>query len=176
MTNIDTAIFAAIHDWAGKSQLLDWSGIFWAKYALYLLVAAVFLWSVAFAAVRWRRLEIFFWSLGAAVASRFIFAEIVRMILPRDRPFRVLNFEPLVVTSAFEPSFPSGHAAFLFAFVAALSTFMPKARWLYLAAIAVGIARIFVGVHWPSDILVGAILGIGVGLAVGPVFRRFGKK
>jgi YegS/Rv2252/BmrU family lipid kinase len=69
-------------------------------------------------------------------------------------------------------SFPSGHTASAFAFATAVGLEMPiLAAPLALAAAAVGYSRIRGRVHYPSDVLVGAAVGIAAGLASQPVSR-----
>jgi len=177
MAKVDLYIFSAIHGLAGKNQLLDWLGIFLAKYALYVLVVGMFVWVVSSREKLRERSRLFLTALGAALASRFIFTEVIRALLPRERPYQFFGFDPLIAEPLLNSSsFPSGHAAFLFALVTTFVAFLPKSSWLYLAALAVGLARIFAGVHWPSDIVAGAILGIAVGLAARPIYRRLSKK
>jgi len=61
-------------------------------------------------------------------------------------------------------SFPSGHTATSFACATVLSFFVPRAApAFYLLALAIGYSRIYVGVHWPLDVLGGAVLGVAVG-------------
>ena len=59
-------------------------------------------------------------------------------------------------------SFPSGHATLAFALATALSVRWPR-LWIvwYGMAVCVGISRIALGVHWPSDIVAGAVVGSG---------------
>lgn len=64
-------------------------------------------------------------------------------------------------------SFPSVHAANIFAQAALLFFFYPRWKWTYLSfACFIGYTRIYVGVHYPFDVVGGALLGIGIGCAV----------
>jgi undecaprenyl-diphosphatase len=64
-------------------------------------------------------------------------------------------------------SFPSGHAASSFACATVLAASVPKAApALYLLALAIGFSRIYVGVHWPLDVVGGAVLGVAIGAAL----------
>lgn len=86
--------------------------------------------------------------------------------LKRDRPAQALPGFQSFVAPADQFSFPSGHTsgAFLVATVASslLPVILPA---LYLWATLVGMSRVFLGVHFPSDIAAGALMGTGLGLA-----------
>lgn len=64
-------------------------------------------------------------------------------------------------------SFPSGHTASAFAFASAVGEAVPVS-WvpLHAAAVLVGYSRVHTGVHYPSDVVAGAILGTALGLVV----------
>jgi undecaprenyl-diphosphatase len=69
-----------------------------------------------------------------------------------------------LVPAPHDPSFPSGHTTVAFACATVLSYFAPKlAPVLFLLALAIGFSRIYVGVHYPLDVLGGAALGVLVG-------------
>jgi undecaprenyl-diphosphatase len=66
-----------------------------------------------------------------------------------------------------EPSFPSGHASSSFACALLLTFAAPRlAVPLLVLAAAIAFSRVYVGVHWPLDILVGAALGVAVAIAL----------
>lgn len=76
-------------------------------------------------------------------------------------------------------SFPSGHAQLIGTVVATLGfSFKNKKFWIY-ASILVGLvclSRVYLGVHWPLDVLVGAILGIVIGYAIYKLFLKIENK
>lgn len=86
---------------------------------------------------------------------------IVKLAVKRDRP-KLRRLKPLGRVPS-TSSFPSGHAATSFAAAAAA----PALRLpLMLAAAAMSLTRPYLGVHYPSDIVGGALLGSAVGLGV----------
>ena len=91
----------------------------------------------------------------------------VKAIFDVERPsMRYAEPKPLVHAPT-DASFPSGHAATSFAAATALSFAWP--RWapaFYLLALAIGFSRVYVGVHYPLDIVGGAALGIAVATAL----------
>ncbi|MFW1678397.1 phosphatase PAP2 family protein [Pontibacter sp. JAM-7] len=87
---------------------------------------------------------------------------ILKRTIKRDRPFVVLQAHQAFIQPADRFSFPSGHASAAFVFVTVLAFFYPALLVLgYLFAVLVGAARIMLGVHFPADILAGALLGSG---------------
>ena len=89
----------------------------------------------------------------------------VKDLTSRTRPFVAhREIHPLYVVHS--SSFPAGHAATAFAGATLLAYVWPRgtAFFLLLAA-AIGYSRVYVGVHYPSDVIVGALLGVAVGLA-----------
>ncbi|MBI2634013.1 MAG: phosphatase PAP2 family protein, partial [Parcubacteria group bacterium] len=118
MNNIDLYLFNLIHGLAGESTYLDFFARFSAQYLLYFAVLGFFLWA-AFThdeVLKQIRLSVGLLALASGIFARFILAEILRIFLPRPRPFVFFNFPSLVREFATLNSFPSGHAIFFFAF------------------------------------------------------------
>ena len=73
-------------------------------------------------------------------------------------------------------SFPSGHAAAAFAAATAVAMLHPRLRVpLFALAALVALSRVYLGVHFWSDVFVGSLLGVSVGLATVLVVRRVGS-
>jgi undecaprenyl-diphosphatase len=73
-------------------------------------------------------------------------------------------------------SFPSGHATTSFACAAVLATLEPRLRApAILLAAAIAYSRLYVGVHYPADVLAGAALGAAIGLLTTAAARRRGR-
>jgi undecaprenyl-diphosphatase len=84
----------------------------------------------------------------------------------RARPFETIPQADALLKATVGQSMPSGHAATSFAGAVILSYFLPRsAPYVFLLATAIAFSRIYVGVHYPSDVVAGAALGAAVGLA-----------
>ena len=85
----------------------------------------------------------------------------------RPRPFAQLERVHLLAGQGTSASMPSSHAANWFAAVAVMGLFYRRSRrWMIPVACAVSYSRMYIGVHFPSDVLVGGLLGFGVGWLV----------
>ena len=99
----------------------------------------------------------------------------VKHFVERPRPFVAdPTIEPLYAVHS--SSFPAGHAATAFAGATIVSHFAPRARPLFFAlAAAIALSRVYVGVHYPGDVIGGAALGVLVGFIAIPVVRVHGR-
>jgi undecaprenyl-diphosphatase len=112
-------------------------------------------------ALLWRRPSVFLTVVVAdAVADGL--AELGKAIVQRHRPYEHQLGPP---TSTW--SFPSGHSATAFACATVFSTFAPRWRVpFFLLATLIALSRLYNGVHYPTDVVAGALLGVLVALLV----------
>ena len=101
------------------------------------------------------------WFRGAAVAGiAHAAAEMIKRVAPRARP-SFPDLPPLAPTPS-PLSFPSAHTASASAAAVGFADVLPS-RALTTAALMIAVSRPYLGVHYPSDVLAGALLGFAVG-------------
>ena len=104
----------------------------------------------------------------------WLVVELAKALVHRRRPFIRLTQARIVGRRAIGRSFPSGHTSQAFFMATLLAGYFHAGVWavclLYTAALLVGITRMYVGAHYPRDVLAGAILGSAWGLLGGIVF------
>jgi membrane-associated phospholipid phosphatase len=87
---------------------------------------------------------------------------VVKLIVRRPRP--VLEGLPPLGGAPSALSFPSAHATSSFACATAMTRIAPEAAVLFVLAAAIAASRPYLGMHYPSDVLAGAVLGTALGL------------
>jgi undecaprenyl-diphosphatase len=117
-------------------------------------------------AVAWRRPYVFLLVATTALTTSFV-TTLFKYLVQRDRPPTiVLDPEPLMEVPT-TSSFPSGHTSTGFACAYVISRLAPRLTvYVFVLAALIGFSRIYVGVHYPLDVLAGAILGIVVAKAL----------
>ena len=180
INSLDLAVFRYLNSWAGISSFFDWAIRFRAVYLLWVMIAAVLLFIIVPLIPKYRRwqkrnIRMGLSALCAALLARFVITDMIRLIYPRPRPFEVLaDVQQLIFKYVPTASFPSGHAARAFAIAGAVSFYYPKTSvFFFLAAFSIGASRVVAGVHWPSDIVAGAAVGIASAWIVHRVMERF---
>ena len=104
-------------------------------------------------------------ALAAGILARGVVKEAIVLIYDRARPSEVwLELEPLLEHSL-GASLPSGHSIFFFTLATVIFYYHRRlGSGLYLGAGLIGLARVAAGVHWLSDVLLGAGLGVLIGV------------
>lgn len=154
---LNTLLFQKINGLAGRSICFDGLGILFSDFAGYVLIAILIL-VFLLKPARLSRFMVLLAFVSAGVA-RGVVTNLIRFFYHHPRPFDVLAVKQLIPESGF--SFPSGHAAFYFALSVGIYLYNKKLGAAFFAVSALmGVARIFVGVHWPADILGGALVGV----------------
>lgn len=130
---------------------------------MFLLMTTLFLWQE-----KKREWIIPLW-LSLAITS--LITLLLKIIILRPRPFEALTL-PLIqgvhyASSIWDTSFPSMHTATLFALVPILDQEFPKLKWFWITlASLIALSRLYIGMHYISDILAGCLIGLSIGYGV----------
>ena len=126
----------------------------------YLLYPALLLWALVTKDPRLLRLVV-------VPAASFAALSLFRKALDRPRPYEALDIVPLIPRDKKGASFPSRHVFSVFVIAMAWGWVCPPVGW-FLGAVGVLLAavRVVAGIHFPLDVLAGALLGVACG-AVG---------
>jgi undecaprenyl-diphosphatase len=140
---------------------LSWIGTWGAVWLAIALVLAVI----------WRRPSIFVTVLVADLAADLL-AELGKVIVQRHRPF-----EHQLGPASSTHSFPSGHTATSFACATVLSSIAPRWRVpFFVLAALIGFSRVYNAMHYPTDVLAGAVLGVLTALLLLAADRRRSRR
>jgi undecaprenyl-diphosphatase len=164
---LDVRLFELVNGLAGHVHALDTFFSLVARFGPYAVVAAfIVMWFWPAEQSRRHRWQ---WAAIVAVVAALValgLNQIITHLWARPRPFLV-HPATVLVTSALDGSFPSDHATFVFA--AATSLFLFSRRLgipALVFACLVAFSRVFVGVHYVTDVVAGAVIGSTAALLV----------
>ncbi len=151
------ALFFLIFGMSNKSNLLDFAMIFGAEYVIFITFFLIFVFALKGKIKEKKALLLSLLSIPIVV----LLIKGIHLFFFEPRPFITYDISPLITYSRIDASFPSRHSALMFG--VAFSFIFYKSRWgavFSFLALWVGISRIYVGVHYPIDILGGIIVAL----------------
>ncbi len=172
MHNLDLKLFNILFNLSGHAPWSDFLIVTVAEYIPNIIIVAV----ISLVIISWYKKQKqnalgYALALTSAGIAR-LFAGVIRYFYHHPRPPAALHILSLFPETSY--SFPSGHAIFFFALATGVY-FVNKryGRGLLIFSVFMGIARIAAGVHWPSDIAAGAILGVLIAIVIHRIFREY---
>ena len=160
MQSLDLTLINQLNSYASNSTIFSYTSIFFSEYSQYVLALLVL--CLALSSSKWLKVSLL--AVLSAVIARWGVKELLLLFIHRARPFVTFpNIHSTIDSPISEnfQSFPSGHAIFFFALATVIYSHNKKwGIFFFTSAILMGIARVAVGVHYPTDILGGGILGI----------------
>ena len=161
--SVDYSVFRVVNGFAGRSAALDTLMIGCAKYLpVVFALALIALW------LSWRPRNQ--WAALLAGVSAFValgFGQLIGKAMPRPRPYVGHTIHQLIPPSL-DTSFPSDHATLGFAVAVMIWRYNRRAgAALLVLAVVLAFARVFVGAHYPADVLGGAVLGGATSVVLG---------
>jgi undecaprenyl-diphosphatase len=166
MRGLDNKIFFWLYDFAGRAEWGDALIIFLGEYLIFFLLLTF----VIFALRGYLHdgqvgAKPYVYAILASFVARFAVVSSFRFFYENPRPYLALSLSHLLESTT--NSFPSGHTITIFSLAGAAWFFNRKLSWfLIVAGLFVGAARVAGGVHYPSDILGGVVLGLLTGAIV----------
>lgn len=126
--------------------------------ATFIMTFTIFL--IVFGNSAWRYIGVE--ALLSLAISQFIVISL-KMLLNRERPYNILEHLNTFGIELRDYSFPSGHTTASFSLATTIALNIPRLSVLvFIIAMTIGISRIYLGVHYPTDVLAGMIVGLGI--------------
>lgn len=179
---MNNSIFYFLYNFSHQTVLVDKLIFFVADTLPYvvILTAFIFLFThheeknplermMLFSKTRWKEVVLTFFASGLA----WVVARLLKSLIHAPRPFvKFLEVRSIFLETGY--AFPSGHATFFMALAISIYLIHRKiGYWFIAAAVAIGVARVMAGVHFPVDILGGFLVGGLVACGVRQLLNKF---
>jgi len=165
VTPYDTALLLEITQY--RITAIESFLVLWTNGVIYIFMSLIVI-------VLWLRGEknpAIYLALGLIVDALLV--SYLKIMIHRPRPYEVLPIMPLEIAENLR-SLPSGHTATAFLSATILSKFYSKyAVFLFVIAAFIGLSRLYMGVHYPLDVIAGAITGFLVGIIIVDLMDRY---
>ncbi|MFC2125515.1 phosphatase PAP2 family protein [Bacteroidota bacterium] len=176
LLDIDVQIFLILNGlhapWLDKLMYLITNKYVWIPFYVFIIV--LISWRFG-----WKGVTGLILIIVAISLADYITSGIMKPLFERFRPCHnpdISNLVHLVTHCSGKYGFASGHAANSFALASSLSLIFRKQLkylgWIYLWALIVAYSRIYVGVHYPLDVITGALIGIIFGLLMNFIYTK----
>lgn len=172
---MDVFFFRYINQFAGRWPTLDAVGRFCASDLIWLMGFSLIILFALRSHVWEKRHELaIIIAAGVSGVMVLVVNYLISLVYFRLRPFAAFtDVHQLIIKSAAEKSFPSDHASLAFALATVVFCSDRRMGTVFMVlAILIALGRVFVGVHYPMDVLVGAVFGIGTGFVTWRLGRR----
>lgn len=174
MINIEENILLFLNNFTGNHFFLDVFFYFFATYFPYFLLFFI----VFMLLINFKKYLLFFLEVViAGFFARYALVSAIRYFFPRTRPFYKLEDINFLLEQKESMSFPSGHTAFVFAISTVIYFYNRKIGVvLFASSFLMGFLRVVTGMHWPSDILGGMVVGVLSGVIISEIFLVIREK
>jgi undecaprenyl-diphosphatase len=153
----DVSVFNWINHWPHPGFLNTIASLI--HYGTRAMLIYIILYLGLLVAKKYREAVIIFISM---ISASFVVSAILKHLIHRPRPFTVLASTILLSPISYSASFPSSETATAFAVAMACHLLFKNKWWrlMWVWAVIAGVDRIYMGQHYPSDVFVGALVGI----------------
>jgi len=173
-SSLDIALLTWVHDHAFPGSTPLWQFI--SNYTTFTSISLGLIVLIISVVRRSKPMRIRFFMIAVVLITVPLISQGLKLVIDRERPFVTYPYIEKLSTGG-DSSFPSGHTLEAFAMAALLSVLFRKKRIVipvYIWAFAVGYSRMALGVHYPSDILAGILIGTFIGCSIPWIFTRAG--